>query len=240
MQKRPAAFLVMLFLAHGMPGQMIRSFPLENSRNPNAQVQLPWMETGDSVRNEAVNKRLWEHMLWGHAALGPDWADSGCAAVLRDLHDTMHGLQDAYTEVLWENDTLISFATHAEWLGTYLSHSLHRVTLYKKSGRIILPMQTTDSVFLLPYQKDMLRYRKKAVRKHLHEVKKLSGQDNALLGSIGNACGGLPSMSESWLDGRGLCFRLDCELPHALSAWDKEITFVIPWKDLPGACCAMQ
>jgi len=134
MQKRPAAFLAMLFLAHGMPGQMIRSFPLENSRNPNAQVQLPWLETGDSMRNEAVNKRLWEHMLWGHAALGPDWADSGCAAVLRDLHDTMHGLQDAYTEVLWENDTLISFATHAEWLGTYLSHSLHRVTLHKKSG----------------------------------------------------------------------------------------------------------
>lgn len=240
MQKCLGAFLTMLFLAHGMQGQMIRSFPLENSRNPNAQVQLPWLETGDSARNERVNKRIWEHMLWGQAALGPDWADSGCAAVLRDLHDTLHGLQDAFTEVLWENDTLISFATHAEWLGAYLSHSLHRVTLHKRTGRILRPMQTVDSVFLLPYRKEMQRFRKKSVRKHLDEVKRSLGTDKELLTVIRNECGSLQSQPELWFDSRGLCFRLDCELPHALSAWDKEITFVIPWKDLPGACCAMQ
>lgn len=240
MHKYLAAFLTMVFLVHGVQGQMIRSFPLENSRNPNAQVQLPWLETGDSARNEAVNKRLWEQMLWGQAALGYDWADSGCAAVLRDLHDTLHGLQDAYTEVLWENDTLISFATHAEWLGAYLSHSLHRVTLHKKSGRIILPLQTADSVFILPYRKGMQRFRKKSLRKHLDEVKRSSGSDKELLTVIRNECGSLQSQPEQWFDGRGLCFRLDCELPHAFSAWEKEIIFVIPWKDLQGACCAVQ
>ncbi len=192
------------------------------------------------MRNETVNKRIWEHMLWGQAALGPDWSDSGCAAVLRDLHDTMHGLQDAHTEVLWENDTLISFATNAEWLGAYLSHSLHRVTLHKKSGRIILPMLTADSVFILPHKKKMQRYRRKAMRKHLREVKSLSGRDNALCALIRNACEELPSTPEQWFDGRGLCFRLDCALPHALSAWDREITFVIPWKDSQGACCVVQ
>jgi len=209
MHKYLAAFLTIVFLVHGVQGQMIRSFPLENSRNPNAQVQLPWLETGDSARNEAMNKRLWEQMLWGQAALGYDWADSGCAAVLHDLHDTLHGLQDAHTEVLWENDTLISFATNAEWLGAYLSHSLHRVTLHKKSGRIILPLQTADSVFILPYKKRMQRYRRKAMRKHLREVKSLSGRDNALCALIRNACEELPSTPEQWFDGRGLCFRLD-------------------------------
>lgn len=240
MQKSLAACLPMLFIILEMSGQVVRSFPLQNSRNPKAQVQLPWLETGDPVRDETVNKRIWEHMLWGFEALGPEWSDSTCLSVLRDLHDTLHGLQDANTAVLWENDSLISFETNAEWLGAYLNNSLHRATLHKKTGRILIPMKTADSVFLLPYQKDMLRFRKKAVRKHLHEVKKLSGQDNELLVTIGNACGGLPSMPESWLDGRGLCFRLDCELPHALSAWDKEITFVIPWKALSGKCWALQ
>lgn len=230
----------MLFLAHEMPGQMIRSFPLENSRNPNAQVQLPWLETGDSVRNEAVNKRLWEQMLWGQAALAPDWIDSSCAAVLRDLHDTLHGLQDAYTEVLWENDTWVSLETHAEWLGAYLSHSLHRVTIHKGTGQILIPMQTADSVFLHPYQKAMQRFHRKALRKHQRELRHASGRDQALRGIIGDVCGSIQAAPEQWLDPRGLCFRLDCELPHAFSAWDKEITFVIPWEALPGACCAWQ
>lgn len=230
---RKSAVLAFLFCLawQSLAAQSLRSFPLLNSRNPAAQAELPWLETGDSSRDERVNLRLWQQMLWGFESLENYWNDSSCQALLLDLHDTLHGLQDASARILWENDSLITFETQAEWLGAYLSHTLHRATVDRRSGRILYD-SGADSAHrhqvMTGHYKAMQRYRRKALREHLRELKKLSGNDRELLSIVRSQCEEMPTQPEIWRDARGICVRLGCELPHAFAAWDKEITFVVP------------
>jgi len=226
---------VLVFLSHlvcqGLAGQSLRSFPLLNSRNPAAQAQLPWLETGDSTRNEHVNLRLWQQLLWGFEALENHWYDSSCKALLLDLHDTLHGLQDANTVVLWQTDSLITLETHAEWLGAYLSLSVHRTTVNTRSGRIHFEAGGDDAIrkrIFGEYGKAMARRRKKVLRSHLRDFRKISDNDLELLRIIRSECKEMAEEPEIWRDERGFCIRLDCALPHALAAWDKEIVYIIP------------
>jgi hypothetical protein len=224
---------------HGLLGQSVRSFALVHSRNPEAKAQLPWFDLGDSIRNEAVNRRIWVQMLYGYQFLEAHWADSTCSSLLLDVHDTMYGLQDAITRIIWQNDSLITFETHAEWLGVYSSQTLHRATVNKQHGLIQFDADADFDarqdryLIMQTYHRKMLRYRKRAMRRHIREFKKLSNNDRTLLDVIRMQCEGMPWQPEMWRDARGLCISLDCELPHAFAAWNKEITFVIQEDSLP-------
>jgi hypothetical protein len=222
--------LGMLCAVQPLSAQVLRSFPLVNSHNKQAQAQLPWLETGDSVRNERINLRLWQQLLWGFEALENYWKDSSCQSLLFDLHDTLHGLQDANTVILWQNDSLITFETNAEWLGAYLSHSVHRTTVNARSGRIQYDAGADDALrkkIMADHGKAMMRRRNKILRTHLRDFRKISGNDRELLGIIRSECKEMAAQPEMWRDERGFCVRLDCALPHAFAAWDKEIVYII-------------
>jgi len=180
-----------------------------------------------------LNYRLWHQLFWGYPQ-SPDSATTTCYAMIGDLHDTLYGLRAAETDLRWYNDSILTFETWSEWLGSYSSTGLHRASVRRSGGDLLDLWAWFDDAALQRIRFEMLKFRKKAVRKHLRELKKnLSRSDKRFLRFAG-ICDPeeIPLWPEAWLDDRGFCVKLDCDPPHAVQSWGTTITYVIQWSRL--------